>query len=484
VEQAAAELGLGAAVVGDALHELAAAHRVVTGGFRPGATGDEWCDTDVLRRVRRLSAARLQEQIEPVEQVALGRFLPQWSDLAPYGERPGLRGPDGVYAAIERLAGLPLPLSAWEQWILPARVADYQPHWLDELMAGGDIVWWGSAALPGRDGWVAMAPADLVENLRPAAGLPEAPDDALSQHVLALLGSGGGWFFPALLAELAQQQPSLTATALLDCLWGLVWSGRVGNDAFLAARAHLGRTGGGRTGTRRRRPGAAATPATGVGRWSILPSADDPTRSAAAQIERAVGRHGLIVRGSLSAEPIPGGFSAAYKVLSSMAERGRLTRLYLVDGLGGAQFAAPGAVDRVRDASAHRSEGTAYVLAATDPANPYGAALAWPGSGDSGHRPGRKAGALVVLVDGTLAAYLERGGRSLITFAGCAPQDLRSGLAALSRALRLAGGRTAIQRVNGESAAAMHPGDPVADALTSAGFVLTPSGLRPGRATS
>ncbi len=475
---AAAALGLGAAVVVDALQELASAHRVVSGGFRPGGTGTEWCDSEVLRRIRRLSAARLQQQIEPVDQAALGRFLPQWSQVAPHGGQPQLRGPDGVYTAIERLAGLPLPASAWEQWILPARVADYQPHWLDELTASGEVVWWGAGALPGRDGWVALAPADLAADLRPSLALPEPPDDELSTRVLQLLQPGGAWFFPALLQQLAIDTPAITTAALLQCLWSLVWSGRLGNDSFLPLRATVGRSPA-RPVARRRRGGSGATPPTAVGRWSLLPLAPDETAAAAAQLDRAVARHGLVVRGSLAAEPLPGGFSAAYKVLSSMAERGRVTRLYLVDGLGGAQFAAPSVVDQVRECAAAASRAQAVVLAATDPANPYGAALAWPADTDVRHRPGRKAGALVVLVDGSLTAYLERGGRSLLTFGG---HHLDLALTALADALRGAASTSiSIQRVNGASAAEAASNGALAGAFADSGFTLTPRGLRPHR---
>ena len=475
-EQAAASLGLGRAVVAAELTGLAARHRVANGGFRPGATGSEWCDAEVLRRIRRLSAARLQQQIEPVPQQALARFLPQWSEVAAHGSDAPLRGPDGVYAAIERLAGVPLPASAWERFILPARVAAYQPHWLDELTSSGEVVWWGTAALPGKDGWVALAPSHLGDALRPALGLPDLPEGALVPVVLDVLQHGGAWFFPQLLSRIQQEQPSATPTVLLDALWSLVWAGRIGNDSFAPLRSYLGGPAG-RSGTaRRRRPGSAAVPPTAVGRWAGL-SAADQTSAAAAAVERIVARHGLVVRGSLAAESLPGGFSAAYKVMSAMAERGRLTRLYLVDGLGGAQFAAPGVVDRVRDAAGERGDADPIVLAATDPANPFGAALAWPEASDSNHRPGRKAGAVVVLTDGALALYLERGGRSLLTFSD---DDLGPPLAALGAVLRRIGTRASIQKLNGRAVTDPSNAQTVT-AMTAAGFALTPSGLRPSR---
>ena len=467
-EQAGADLNLGPAVVLMVLRQLAGRHRVVSGEFRPGGAGAEWCDADVLRRIRRLSAARLRQQLEPVEQQALGRFLPRWSQVAPAASPPTLRGADGVYSVLEQLAGVAQPASAWERWILPSRVASYESHWLDELTSAGEVVWWGTATLPGRDGWVAFAPTDLASQLRVDSLLPEAPEDSLSNALLDVLNAGGGWFFGALLERLGT-----TPSALSDALWGLVWSGRVFNDSFSPVRAYLGGATSAR-GAARRRPGSGRVPPTVVGRWSAPSPAPPTAQSLTAAVERIVARHGLVIRGSLAVEAFPGGFAAAYKILSALADNGRLTRLHLVEGLGGAQFAAPSVVDRIRELAGQPPVADTYVLAATDPANPYGAALAWPSTSDAGHRPGRKAGALVVLVDGLPGAYLEKGGRSLLLFR---PEDAGPALAALAGALISAGPhRTAIQRIDGKPFTSLSPAE--LDQIAAAGFHLTPSGLR------
>jgi ATP-dependent Lhr-like helicase len=475
--RAAAGLGLGVAVVEAALRQLARRNRVVAGEFQPGGTGTEWCDAEVLRRIRRLSAARLQRTIEPVPQAALARFLPAWSQVAAVGGTASLRGPDGVYAVIERLAGYPLPASAWERWVLPGRVAGYQPHQLDELTLAGEVVWWGAAPLPGGDGWVAFAPADLAPALRAGSTLPDLPDDPLVAAVVERFDAGGAWFLPPLQLQLAASFPSLTTGQLLQTLWALVWAGRLTNDSFAPVRALQGARTGGTAVRRGRRPGAAVPPA-GAGRWAAPPPPSEATAAAAAVLDRLVARHGLVVRGSLAGEALPGGFSAAYRGLAALAEVGRVARMYVVDGLGGAQFAAPGVVDRLRALAAEPPSQDAVVLAATDPANPYGAALAWPATTsdtDGSHRPGRKAGAVVVLVDGRLVLYLERGGRSLLSFPPSA--GLPAAAAALAAGLRRSGAtRTVLQRIDGQ--AALNGDGPVLEALLGAGFSRTPTGIR------
>jgi ATP-dependent Lhr-like helicase len=475
--RAADELGLGVAVVSAALRRLADRRRAVAGEFQPGGTGQEWCDTEVLRRIRRRSAAVLQRAIEPVPQAALARFLPGWSDVAAHGRTPALRGPDGVFAVVERLAGYPLPASVWERWVLPARVAGYDPRDLDELTLAGEVVWWGTAALPGQDGWVCLAPADLAPALRSGTTFADPPQDGLAQAVMERFAGGGAWFLPQLQLDLAALFPSVTTARLLETVWALVWCGQLTNDSLAPLRALQGQRTARAPVRRGRRPGASV-PATGTGRWSAPPpAAQDPTAAAAVALARIVARHGLVVRGSMSAEVLPGGFSAAYRGLTTMAELGRVSRMYVVDGLGGAQFAAAGVVDRLRALASEPPAQEAVVLAATDPANPYGAALAWPEAGgdvEASHRPGRKAGAVVVLVDGQLVLYLERGGRTLLSFS----QDgLGPAATALAAALaRGAGSRTVLQRIDG--ATGPDPDHPVVAALLAAGFGRTPAGIR------
>ena len=481
---AASALGLGPAVVEAQLRALSARHTVAAGEFRPGGAGAEWCSTEVLRRIRRASAAALARTIEPVGQDALARFLPRWQGVAPSGRKPTLRGADGVFAAIEQLAGVPVPASAWESLVLPARVADYRPELLDSLTTSGDVVWWGTAELPGGDGWVCLAPSDMAADLRPPAeDLPE-PDDPLALAVMELLGAGGAWFLTDLHPRLLTDHPSATQKDLLDSLWRLVWAGRATNDSFAALRSLRGTRpgpGGGRPPGRmaRRGPGRrplAVAPPTGSGRWSVPPLGGDATRAAAARAEQLLSRHGLVVRGSLLAEAFPGGFAASYRVLGDLAAVGRANRIYLVEGLGGAQFAAPGVVDRVREQA---EPGLPIdVLAATDPANPFGAALPWPSIGPGGHRPGRKSGSVVVICEGRLQLYLERGGKSLLTF--CPPDEpaLPAGLEALAAVIQRGSlGRVTITRVDSTAVTELGSG-PLQDALNAAGFRLTPRGLR------
>jgi len=504
----AAHFGLGIAVVVDALRRLAADRRLVEGEFRPGAAGTEWVDAEVLRRLRSRSLAALRREIEPVSHGALGRFLSTWQHvgsaasrepvveaLAPVTvgraarERPGLSGVDGVLQAIEQLQGLALPATAWESLVLPSRVRDYSPAMLDELCAAGDVLWAGAGELPGSDGWVALHLAETVH-----LSLPEPIDIELNDRqraVLDALAGGGGFFFRQLATAVQQSTGESIADAdLVDDLWGLVWAGAVGNDTFAPLRARLGgsssRTAGRRAPTRPRayrgyaRPTSAlqAGPPTVAGRWSLLPERDlDPTRRAAFAVDALLERHGIVTRGAVQAEGLRGGFALAYQVLSRREEAGSVRRGYIVEGLGAAQFAHPSTVDRVRTFSRDADAApalTAIVLAATDPANPYGAALPWPApASDVTHRPGRKAGALVALVDGHLAVYLERGGKSALVYTDDAAV-LEAAAVELAAVVRARLRSVRVERVDGASAI----GTPLGDALVAAGFVVTPQGLR------
>ncbi|MGN6251926.1 MAG: ATP-dependent helicase, partial [Marmoricola sp.] len=423
----ATRLGLGVAVAHQTLVRLAAQGRVLEGEFRPAGSGAEWCDAEVLRRLRRRSLARLRQEVEPVEATTLARFLPAWQHV---GSRPGatggsrgLRGVDGVVSVVEQLAGCAVPASAWESLVLPSRVADYEPAMLDELTATGEVLWAGQGALPGGDGWVSLHLADAAELTLP---VPDATLEAGPVHdaVLDALAGGGAYFF----RQLGQAVGSSDDAALSTALWDLAWAGRVGNDTFAPLRGRL-RPGTGthrprRTPPRARlgRPGRGPSPTRSgppdtVGRWFLLPEPDaDPTRRAHATAEALLERHGVVTRGAVVAERTPGGFAAVYRVLAAFEESGRCRRGYFVEGLGAAQFGTAGAVDRLRTFTPPEpgTKPAAVALAATDPANPYGAALAWPErtAEATGHRPGRKAGALVVLVDGALALYVERGGKT------------------------------------------------------------------------
>jgi ATP-dependent Lhr-like helicase len=464
----ASRFGLGVAVVSGGLHRLAG--RVSEGEFTPGARGTEWCDAGVLRMLRRRSLARLRAEVEPSPHDALARFLPAWHGIG----SSRLRGIDALIQAIEQLQGAAVPASALESLVLPARVPGYSPAMLDELTASGEVVWAGQGGLPGGDGWVSLYLADT------APVLMTEPDDITltpsHEKILAALGDGGAVFF----RTLSDRVGSLNDQDLITALWDLVWAGRLTNDTLAPLRARLG---SGRTThrprTRRGRPvmPSRTGPPTVAGRWWLLPEReDDTTRRGHALAETLLDRYGVVIRGAVMAERTPGGFAAVYPVLRAFEETGRCRRGYFVDGLGAAQFALPGAVDRLR--AVQRTEGKtvrALVLAATDPANPYGAALPWPERPvevASAHKPGRKAGALVILVDGRLVLYVERGGKTLLSWGDT---DLRPAVDALALAVREGAlGKLTVERADGEAII----DSPLAAALEAAGFHPTPRGLR------
>ncbi len=472
---AATRFGLGPRVAAGVLGRLAVDGRLVRGEFTEVA-GEQWCDAEVLRILRRRSLAALRAQIEPVSTAAYGRFLPGWQRLG----ADSVAGLDGLAGVIDQLAGVPLPASAVESLILAPRVRDYSPAMLDELLASGEVLWSGAGAISGGDGWVVFHAADSASlTLSPGAAIEFG---AAHRAILDALAGGGAFFFR-----------QLGGLELKPALWELIWAGWVTGDTFAPVRAML--AGGGRAAPahRRRRPprlsrysvAHAATRGgdpTVAGRWSALPEPD--AGAAAARAHHTAGlllhRHGVLTRGAVAAEGVPGGFAALYKVLTLLEEAGRCQRGYFVESLGGAQFAAAAAVDRLRayldGVDPQQPDYQAVVLAAADPANPYGAALPWP-AGDTAARPGRKAGALVVLVDGTLTWFVERGGRTLLTFTGDtgAHRAAASGLADVVHARGVDG--IVVERVDGVPVLEM-AGSPVLQALADAGFAHTPRGLR------
>jgi ATP-dependent Lhr-like helicase len=537
--------GLGMAVVADVLRRLVAAGRLVEGELRPiesggGVHGSDFCDAEVLRTLRRRSLAALRAEVEPVRAVDLARFLPSWQGV---GAR--LRGSEGVLRAVEQLAGAVLPASALETLVLPGRVAAYSAALIDELTTSGEVLWRGHGALPGDDGWVSLHLAETA-HLTLAAPSEEIELSERHQEVLNALHGGGAFFFRTLSDVLA-----IGDEALSEILWDLIWAGHISNDTLAPLRALLG---GGRTAHKPRRTAprsarysggtgslgalsgrqpaagrASTSPRIGpvtAGRWSLLPTVEaDATVRSYATAEVLLDRYGIVTRGSVAAEGVSGGFAGVYRVLAAAEESGRVRRGYFVEGLGAAQFATTGAVDRLRAQSrplpaeparfgagrqdSSDSPASAVVLAACDPANPYGAALAWParvtdlndGAEDAlsattepgplpaapasplpgplrpkGHRPGRKAGALVVLVDGVLTLYVERGGKTLLSWT----DDhglLQSSADALALAVREGAlGRLTVEKADGASV--LRPDHPLATALAGAGFHATPRGLR------
>lgn len=367
---AAARFGLGTAVTEGALQRLAASGRVVQGEFHPAGIGQEWCDATVLRRLRRRSLAALRHELEPVPPAALAQFLPQWQHV---GGGHGLRGIDGLVRAIEQLQGASVPASALEKLVLPSRVAGYAPAMLDELTAAGEVVWAGAGALPGKDGWVSLYLADAAPLLLP----PPHPLElsALHQSVLDTLSGGYGLFFRQIADQVrATTHPEATDPQLADAIWDLAWSGRLTNDTLAPMRSLLGsgRTAGstahrakrsvprGRYGslTASARPQSRTGPPTVAGRWSLLPSPEaDPTVRAHALARTLLDRHGVVTRGAVGAEGVEGGFSAVYRVLSAFEDSGQARRGYVVEGLGAAQFAMDGAVDRLRAVANARERG-------------------------------------------------------------------------------------------------------------------------------
>ncbi|MFG1999584.1 DEAD/DEAH box helicase [Spirillospora sp. NPDC048911] len=494
---AASRFGLGTAVVLETLRRLNANGRVVEGEFLPveavsGPLTSEWCDNNVLRMLRRRSLARLRAEVEPSPPEALGRFLPTWHGITG-GSR--LRGIDALVQAIEQLQGAAVPASALESLILPSRVPGYSPAQLDELTSAGEVIWAGQGGLPGGDGWVSLYLADTAPLL-----MPEPAEISLTpahQAILDALADGGALFFRTLSDRLNATE-SINDPDLVTALWDLVWAGHLTNDTLAPLRAALGsgRPAHRARATRRGRPvlPSRTGPPTVAGRWWSLPERETAsTRRSHALAEALLDRYGIVIRGAVAAERTPGGFAAVYPVLRAFEDGGRCRRGYFVEGLGAAQFALPGAVDRLRSlrpappppdpwelplpGAKPTPDTRALVLAAADPANPYGAALPWPERADevaSGHKPGRKAGALVVLTEGRLALYVERGGKTLLTWDDD-PQVLQPAVDALALAVREGAlGKLTVERADGGSI----NDSPLAAALEAAGFHPTPRGLR------
>ncbi|WP_329049886.1 DEAD/DEAH box helicase [Amycolatopsis sp. NBC_01488] len=495
----AKRFGLGLAVVTGVLDRMTGEGRLVRGELSPvghpdshsprvgGSVSTEYCDSAVLRRLRRASLAKLRAEVEPVEPAALGRFLPSWHGFG--GRVRAAPTADDVLSVIEQLAGAPLPASAVESLILPGRLPGYSPALLDELTTAGEVTWAGCGALSGGDGWIALAPTDVADLLLPEV-VEDIPTGPLHDAIVSTL-EGGALFFRQLVdraSVLVDKAPN--DAEAVAALWDLVWAGLVTGDTLGPLRAQV--AGHGAHKPRRQAPRgryarlragrpqmpSRSGPPTVAGRWALTPAREtDATRRAHARTEAFLERHGVLTRGALDTERVTGGFSGIYKVLRGMEDTGQVIRGYVVEGLGAAQFAAKGAVDRLRALSGpgRPAPGRAVVLAAADPAQPYGAALPWPAAtGDTKHRPARKAGALAVLVDGVPALYVERGGKSLLSFTE-ERQPLSDAAQALSAAVREGWlGQLSVQRADGEQALTSE----LAEVLREAGFRATPSGLR------
>ncbi len=480
-EEVSARLGLPVARVEPALEILARRGRLLEGAFRPGGTRREWCDAEVLATVRRRSLARARHAVEPVEPRVLGRFLGHWHGIA--RPRPGL---DAVLDVVERLQGYALPASVLESEILPARVERYSTGDLDTLIAAGEVAWVGVEPIGERDGRIALYLTDHLPRLLrpPGPRLDVAPLTERALAVLEVLRTKGASFFSPLHDAAGGGFPRET----LEALWDLVWKGLVTNDTFRVLRAYTAppvdrgsrRHGMGGQVFRSRR----TLPASAEGRWSLVEErtadAVGSTEWAAATAQQLLSRHGLVTREVAQAEGLPGGFSAVYQVFRSLEDAGRVRRGYFVSGVGAAQFALPPVLDLLRSLRELPEEPEVAVLAATDPANPYGTLLRWPAlDGAPPRGPSRSAGSQVVLVDGALAAFLGRGARQAWVWLPETEPDRGRVARAVASALGTVAARGLLERrggmlleeVNGVPAAE----SPLALHLSEAGF--TPSSL-------
>ncbi|MFL5271936.1 MAG: DEAD/DEAH box helicase, partial [Anaeromyxobacteraceae bacterium] len=493
----AARFGIARAAAERALSRLLEKGRLLEGAFRPHGVEREWCDPDVLRGLRRRSLARLREEIEPVEPRVFARMLSRWHGVPRKG-----RGLDAVLDAVEKLQGAPLAASLLETEILPARVDGYLRGDLDALAAGGEVLWVGLEPLGERDGRIALYLADALPRL--LAPVPVRPERSAAEskgerealpereaRIVEALASRGASFFAAIHEAVGGGFEGHT----VDALWSLAWRGLVTNDTFGALRAY---TAAAPREDRRRRVARAspyrsrlAAPPSAGGRWALVEARRDlarvprptPTEWSAATAQQLLVRYGLVTRGAAAAEALPGGFSAVYDVYRHLEEAGRIRRGYFVGGVGAMQFAQPGVLDLLRSLREVPEEPEVVVLAATDPANPYGALLEWPalpGAAD-GKRPARAVGAQVVLVNGEPAAWIARGGRQLFAWLpefeperSTYGEAAASAIAALARAAVARHEATLVAEVNGEPATS----HAFAGYLVQAGFATSTHGLQ------
>jgi ATP-dependent helicase Lhr and Lhr-like helicase len=452
------------------LRDLERAGDLIQGELRPGGSGREWCDVEVLRRLRRASLATLRKEVEPAEQRALARYLPAWQGV----DGGGPAGVDRLREILVPLQGVALAPEVWERDVLPRRIGSYSPAWMDQLCASGELVWVGAGAVGRRSGKVALYFREDARWLGPPPFKGDAPSEALHETLRERLAAGAA-FWTDLLVDLGEVEP----VELQEALWDLVWAGEATNDAFAPLRAPrltLARQqrNAGRRFARRRRPGAPQV----QGRWSLTGPlfADAPAHGPRmrAVAELLLERYGIVTRETVLAEGIPGGFAGLYGELSNLETLGTARRGYFVEGLGGAQFALPAAIERLRTMRTDEAAG-ALVLAATDPANPFGATLPWPKRDeDSNRRPARVPGAYVVTIDAEPVLYVERGGKGLVPLRAVDQDWLRTALEALAEAVKRGRvPRLGIERFDGEPVVGSETGE----LLIELGFRQSPRRL-------
>ena len=532
--------GLAPGVARGALEQLTAERTLQQGEFTPGREGEEWVDAEVLRRIRRASLAASRRDIAPVPGPVYARFLGQWQHLAgrrAEGRRDSAawRGRDGLLSVIDQLTGVSLPLSAWESQVLPARMPEVDPALLDAAFAAGELVWTGHGRLGADDGWIRLHLAEALPLGLDAAELEESAaglqDGSAASRVLDLLrGTPGALRQGEILTALAEDGEAVAPPAVQEALWDLAFQALITNDSFEALRSYghgpasarsgrgtgraaagrsrpLTRRGAGRLSAAMMRQGVSslselATGPVGAGRWSAVRVEQvDPAARAAALATLLLDRHGVVTRGAMDVEDVPGSFAAVYRVLSVLEENGTCRRGYFVDGLGASQFAPVEAVDRLRDGereadaaqaaaiqytgeatSGPSADASTVALAATDPANPYGAALPWPEltipppEGKT-VRPARRAGALVLLTGGHVAAVVDKGAKHLLWWAGePATAEIAAQLVrAIAEDARLP--QLRIERINGHPIDAA-PVRAIGAALVDAGCYRSPRSIR------
>ncbi|NND73573.1 MAG: DEAD/DEAH box helicase [Ilumatobacter sp.] len=469
----ARRFGAPAERIAGALAALESEDRIVLGEFRPDGVSREFCDVDVLRQLRRRSLAALRREVEAVEQVAFARFLPAWHGIP--AER---RGMDALVESLGMLSGAALVASTIESDVLPARVRGFRPAMLDELCTAGEVVWVGAGAVGARDGRVRLCFADQLALLSPGWEARERPEGELHDAIRTLLTERGASFW----GQLRAAAPGAQDPEILAALWDLVWAGEVTNDSLAPLRAVIGGAKVKPSASKARgrpRPGRLNRigPPAGQGRWSLvapllLPAAH-PTEAAHAQALQMVERYGVVTREAVLAEGIAGGFTSVYGVLKVLEERGQVRRGYFVDGLGAAQFAIPGAIDRLRaaretpDPVLHPADVPApIVLATTDPAQPFGAALDWP---DTTGRPARNVSSITVVRAGTPLVWFDKRGHHLVTF----PDALVDTSWTDALQMYVKDGRASsieIRKVNGDSLMGAGAPDGFVELLRTAGF--------------
>ncbi|HTL38539.1 MAG TPA: DEAD/DEAH box helicase, partial [Kofleriaceae bacterium] len=461
----AARWGIPAPQIEPVLALLEARGQLVRGELRPGGMGLDACDPEVLRQLRRRTLAKLRAQVAPVGASAYAAFLPRWHGL----DQPR-RGALALRDAIGRLEGVGLSFAELEQRILPARIMDYRPQMLDELGAAGELTWVGAGALGTKDGRVMLLRRDHARELAPEPQ-PIPNHSPLHDAIIGHLRASGASFLVAIESVVRASSGSLgpgvaDRTAIIAAMWDLVWAGIITNDTFAPLRSLAAPTA--------RRMSAHASFG---GRWSLVESlgpAPTATARAHTQATALLERWGIASRIGAKADELPGGFSTIGDVMRAMEDAGTVRRGYFVEHLEGAQFAWPGAIDRLRETPRGQAQ-RVDVLAAVDPANAWGSALPWPQLRDPDARPARRVGATVVLVEGALALWIEPKGRRIATAVDVPGEQIELALSvALPRvAMRARRRELLIETIDGETAQQ----SPWARALLAAGARIDYRGL-------